>query len=162
VGLPLWRSAYHRIQVASVVEERPGVWSVYLSGRHLHRLRARAGQFFNWRFLSGPGWTRAHPYSLSAGPRADLLRITIGSVGTDSSAIGRLRAGTRVLVEGPYGRMTTDLSLGHDVTLIGAGLGTTPLRALAEELASRPGPGSTTFVVRSSDERDLLFRDELV
>ena len=28
--------------------------------------RRKAGQFFVWRFLDGPGWSRGHPYSLSA------------------------------------------------------------------------------------------------
>jgi ferredoxin-NADP reductase len=36
-----------------------------------------AGQFLNWRFLTGPGWTRAHPYSLSAAPDGRSLRITV-------------------------------------------------------------------------------------
>ena len=71
-GLPLWRSARHRLVVDAVVPEAPGVVSVYLRGHRLDRLGVRAGQFFGWRFLRGPGWTRAHPYSLSAAPRRDL------------------------------------------------------------------------------------------
>jgi predicted ferric reductase len=72
--LPLWRSAYHRLRVAQVVAEAPGVVSVYLRGHRLDRLPVRAGQFFLWRFLDGPGWSRAHPYTLSAAPAPDLAR----------------------------------------------------------------------------------------
>jgi hypothetical protein len=43
VGLPLWRSAYHRLRVDSVVAEAPGVVSVYLRGHRLDRLPGRAG-----------------------------------------------------------------------------------------------------------------------
>ena len=31
--------------------EGPGTWSVWVSGRNLDQLDARAGQFLNWRFL---------------------------------------------------------------------------------------------------------------
>jgi predicted ferric reductase len=160
VVLPLWRSVYHRIRIAGVVEELPGVWSVYLTGHRLDRLGARAGQFFNWRFLGVPGWTRAHPYSLSAVPAGDQLRITVGASGHDSSRTGWLQPGTRVLVEGPYGRLTAEARTGRPVTLLGAGIGTTPLRALAEELAG--DPAGVNLIVRSHDDHDLLFRDELV
>ena len=50
VGLPLWRSLVLRLRVTSVGREAAGVWSVYLTGRHLDRLRVEAGQFFTWRF----------------------------------------------------------------------------------------------------------------
>ena len=46
----------------------PSVTSVVMTGRRLDRLPVRAGQFFQWRFLDGPGWTRGNPYSLSAAP----------------------------------------------------------------------------------------------
>ncbi|MDT5037357.1 MAG: hypothetical protein QOE03_2542, partial [Micromonosporaceae bacterium] len=61
LGVPAVRTLRHQLRVAAVVAEAPGVYSVYLHGRDLHRLRVQAGQFFQWRFLTGPGWSRAHP-----------------------------------------------------------------------------------------------------
>jgi hypothetical protein len=112
--------------------------SVYLTGHNLHRLPARAGQFFNWRFLDGPGWSRAHPYSLSAAPRRDWLRITVKDV-DGSGRLARLRPGTRVLIEGPYGALTGARRQRSQVLLAAAGVGITPLRALLDELATAPG-----------------------
>ena len=106
VGLPLWRSARHRVRVTSVVPEGHGVVSVYMTGRRMEKLRAEAGQFFTWRFLTGPGWTRGHPYSLSAAPDGVSLRITVKELGDDSAVLRHVRPGTRVLVEGPYGRLS--------------------------------------------------------
>jgi predicted ferric reductase len=159
VGLPLWRSARHRLEVATVVPETPGVHSVYLRGRDLHRLPIRAGQFFQWRFLSGPGWSRAHPYSLSASPRSDLLRITVKSLGDDSWLVSTLRPGTKVLIEGPYGRLTADRRTARQVTMIASGVGITPLRALLEELPY--APGEAVLLYRARSEADLVFRGEL-
>ncbi len=139
LALPLWRSARHGLRVTSVVPEQPGVASVYLTGRDLDRLPAEAGQFFGWRFLTGRGWSRAHPYSLSAAPDGRSLRITVKDLGDDSAAVRSIRPGTRVLVEGPYGRLSERARTRPKVAFIGAGVGVTPLRALAEDLDYAPG-----------------------
>ncbi|MDX6300813.1 MAG: hypothetical protein QOF53_2027 [Nocardioidaceae bacterium] len=139
VGLPVWRNLRHRLRVTSVVPEADGTVSVYLTGRHLDRLAVEAGQFFSWRFLGRSGWTRTNPYSLSAAPDGRSLRITVQGVGDGSAATATLRPGTRVLVEGPYGRLSARARTRRKVALIGAGVGITPLRALAEGLSYAPG-----------------------
>jgi ferredoxin-NADP reductase len=139
VGLPLWRTGRQRLRVTSVVAEDRDVVSVYMTGPALQRLRVEAGQFLGFRFLAGQGWTRAHPYSLSAAPDGRSLRITAKVVGDGSAGLAHLRPGTRVLVEGPYGRLSARARTRRKVALIGAGVGVTPLRALAEELDYAPG-----------------------
>lgn len=135
VRLNLW----HRMRVESTVDEAPGVVSVLISGRRLHRLGAEAGQFFRWRFLTkGLRWS-ANPYSLSAPPRPNLMRITVKSVGKHSTALSRLEPGTRVWAEGPYGAMTAGRRSRNKVLLIAGGAGITPLRALFEMLPGGPG-----------------------
>jgi predicted ferric reductase len=135
LALPVWRTLHHRLVVTSVVGEGDGCVSVYLAGAHLGELGVRAGQFLTWRFLTGTGWMRAHPFSLSAAPDGRSLRITVKDLGDGTAALPGLRPGTRVLIEGPYGRLTARARTGDRVALIGAGVGITPLRALAEELA---------------------------
>lgn len=129
---PLRRAAVHRLRVADVRREAPGVVSVYLRGRRLHELRAEPGQFFRWRFLTRDlGWA-ANPYSLSAPVRPDLLRITVKDFGDHSAALARVRPGTRVLAEGPYGSFTEGRRRRRKVLLLEGGTGITPLRALFE------------------------------
>ncbi len=159
LGLPLWRSLYHRLEVAKVVPEGPDVVSVYLRGRHLERLPVRAGQFFLWRFLDGPGWTRAHPYTLSAPARTDQLRITVKDLGDGSGQVARLRRGTKVVVEGPFGALTAASRKRRKVLLIAAGVGITAMRPLLEDLDYRPG--EATLVYRVSRAQDAVFRSEL-
>ncbi|MBV1853919.1 ferredoxin reductase family protein [Catellatospora tritici] len=159
VALPLWRSLYHRLEVSHVVAEAPGLVSVYLRGRGLRRLPVRAGQFFLWRFQDGPGWTRAHPYSLSGPPRGDLLRITVKDLGDGSARAAALRPGTRAYLEGPYGRLTGEHYRGGHVTMLACGIGITPLLALLWELPYRPG--QATLVYRARGSADLAFRAEL-
>ncbi|MDQ0383175.1 ferredoxin reductase family protein [Amycolatopsis thermophila] len=139
IGVPLARNVRHRLRVTSVVQEGDGVFSVYLTGRHLDRLPAEAGQFFGWRFLRRAGWTRGNPYSLSAAPDGRSLRITVKVSGDGSAGIAALRPGTPALFEGPFGRITGRARHGRKVALIGAGVGITPMRALAEGLDYAPG-----------------------
>lgn len=156
VALPLARSRRHLLRVTSVSDEGDGVVSVYVTGHHLHRLGAEAGQFFNWRFLGRPGWTRAHPYSLSAAPDGRSLRISVKDLGDDSALVRSLRPGTRVLVEGPYGRLSARARTRAKVAFIAAGVGVTPLRALAEELPYAPGDAVMLYRFR---DRPLFERE---
>ncbi|MCW2854974.1 MAG: putative oxidoreductase [Marmoricola sp.] len=157
IGRPVAVNLRHQLKVSEVVEEGHGIWSVHLSGRRLDRLGHEAGQFFTWRFLSGPGWSRANPYSLSAAPDARSLRITIQGVGDGSAATRHLRPGTRVLVEGPFGRLSSRPRTRRKVAFIGAGVGVTPLRALAEGLDY--ASGEAVYVERFRDRP--LFASEI-
>ncbi|MGW2644535.1 ferredoxin reductase family protein [Streptomyces sp. NPDC001393] len=153
---PVRLNRRHRLRVDSVSKEAPGVYSVVVRGRHLDELGARPGQFFRWRFLGeGLGWTST-PYSLSAPPRPDLMRITVKALGDHSAAVALLRPGTRVWAEGPYGAMTADRATSHHSLLIAAGVGITPLRALFETL-----PGEVTLLYRARSAEDLALGGEL-
>jgi predicted ferric reductase len=158
-ALPLWRTLRHGLTVREVVHEAPGVVTVLLGGRGLHRMPVRAGQYFVFRFLDGPGWSRGNPYSLSASPAPDRLRVTAKAAGDGSSRLARLRPGTRVAVEGPYGRLTAERRVTDRVAMFACGIGITPLRALLEELDYRPG--DAVLVYRAHSPEDLVFRDEL-
>jgi ferredoxin-NADP reductase len=160
VGLPIARSLRHRLHVAAVVPEAPGQVSIYLRGRALHRLRARAGQFLVLRFLDGEGWSRGHPFSLSAAPAPTHVRITVKDLGDGSSElVNGLRTGTRVAVEGPFGHLTADARTRERLLFMASGIGVTPLRALLEEL-EYPW-GAATLIYRARKPEDVLFRDEL-
>src|ERR1700730_3259017 len=96
VVMPLRRNARHQLRVAAVVPESDNVMSVYVTGRDLDRLPARAGQFFIWRFLSRGRWWQANPFSLSAAPDGQSLRLTAKAVGSTSAGLRDLPVGTRV------------------------------------------------------------------
>jgi predicted ferric reductase len=159
IGMPVWRTLRHGIRVLSVVRESPDVVTVHLGGRGLHRLPVQAGQFFVWRFLDGPGWSRGHPYSLSAAPRHDRVQITAKDLGDGSGRLAGLRPGTPVLIEGPYGRLTGEHRVGDRVAMVACGIGITPMRALLEDLPY--APGDATLVYRARSQPDLIFREEL-
>jgi predicted ferric reductase len=159
VLVPLWRTARHRLRVSHVVPEAHGLVSVYLRGEHLDRLPVRAGQFFVWRFLDGPGWSRGNPFSLSGPPRGDQLRITVKRLGDGSARVASLAPGTRAIIEGPYGRLTAESYRGGPVTMLACGVGITPLIALLWDLPY--GMGQATLIYRARHAEEVAFLDEI-
>ncbi|MFF8393992.1 ferric reductase-like transmembrane domain-containing protein [Streptomyces sp. NPDC016172] len=156
LALPLWRNLRHRLRVTAVVPENDHVVSIYITGRDLDRLPARAGQFFLWRFLTKDRWWQANPFSLSAAPDGRTLRLTAKRAGDGSAALRHLKVGTRVFAEGPYGAFTTLHRTRPDALLIAGGVGVTPIRALLEELH-----GHAVVIYRVATDRDAVLHDEL-
>ncbi|MCY7401477.1 MAG: ferric reductase-like transmembrane domain-containing protein [Nocardioides sp.] len=157
--VPVRDALRHHLRVATVVDEGPGVVSITVSGTDLHRLGARPGQFFRWRFLTPSGWWQSHPFSLSAMPTAQELRITVKDLGDHSRDLQALRPGTRVIAEGPYGAFTPARRRGHGVLLLAGGIGITPLRTMLQNLG--PDAGPVTLVYRAGHLGELIFAAEL-
>jgi len=153
VVLPLLDHRRLGLRVSAVVPEGRGLVSVWLSGGGLSQLHAQAGQHLLVRFMTRGHLGTAHPYSLSMVPTGDRLRLTIGALGDHSTAVAGLRPGTRVQVEGPFGRFTADRASTHQVLLVGGGAGIGPVRALAEELVGR---GHEVVVVHRAHTADGL------
>jgi predicted ferric reductase len=159
IGQPIVFNLRHRLWVHAVRREADGIVSIYLAGRDLDRVNAQPGQFFLWRFLTGDGWAKAHPFSLSASPTNRQLRITVKDLGDDTHLLQHVREGTRVFAEGPYGTFTAERRTRRRVALIAGGIGITPLRALLETLPA--APGDVALLYRVASPRELAFRNEL-
>ena len=157
-GLPVARSLRHRLVVHEVRQEGPGVVSVICTGRHLDRLAIAGGQFFFWRFLTRSMWWQAHPYTVSALPQPPYVRLTVKAVGDHSAAVARLRPGTRVAVEGPYGAFTKFAQQRPQALLVAAGIGVTALRSLLEDMPRNAAP---VVLLRGTRTEDLVLRKEV-
>ncbi len=155
---PLATYGRHRFRVQSVEKEARGVFSVYVSGRDLHQFRAEAGQFAIWRFLDGQRWWQAHPFSISAVPDGRRLRITVKNIGDFTSGIHTLKPGTPILVEGPFGKFV-ERPRNSKVLLIAGGIGITPIRPLAEEMAA--DGFDVRVLYRAHSEGDIVFKKEM-
>jgi predicted ferric reductase len=158
IGLPVWRSLRHRVRVAGVTPEGAGTISVLMEGKDLERLPVAGGQFFQWRFIRPRMWWQAHPYSLSAVPSDGHLRITVKNLGDHSAALAKLRPGTWVGIEGPYGVFTPDARQSDRLMLVGAGVGSAPILALLQDL---PADTDVVVLLRASTERELILRDAI-
>lgn len=156
--VPMERNLRHRLRVAEVIPEGAGVASVVMEGRQLEKLHAKGGQYFTWRFRTpGLRW-EAHPYSLSAAPDGKRLRITVRDLGDDSRRVLHLEPGAAVYLEGPYGLFTTAARTTENAVLIGAGIGITPICAIAGAMVRTAR--QVTVILRANEESQLYLRSE--
>ena len=152
---PIVLSGFHGLKVSDAVAESSDATSIYVSGRKLKSFQAKSGQFFIIRLVTPGQWWRAHPFSLSAAPTDNTLRFTVGNRGDDTALMQNIKAGTRVILEGPYGVFTEDRRTQENVVLIAAGIGAPPIRALAESIAARPGDVSIIYRIRNKNDAAL-------
>ncbi|MBI1378489.1 MAG: hypothetical protein GC157_13545 [Frankiales bacterium] len=155
---PVVRSRRHDLRVHAVTRESRDTVSVWISGRNLDRMQIRGGQFFGWRFLTRQMWWQSHPYSLSAGPDNRFLRITVRDLGDHSRSLARLRPGTRIVAEGPYGVFTAESRHDDRVVLVAGGVGVTPIRSVLDEL---PDSARVDVLFRAPRADALVLRKEL-
>ena len=160
VIVPLVRSLRHALVVESVVVEGPGTVSITMRGRGLSSAGFRAGQFAHWRFLAPTLWREAHPFSISAAPTEDRVRITVRELGDSTAILQHVRPGTSVWFEGPYGVFTESVRTSPRVALIGSGIGLAPIRSLVESM--EVAPGNLTVIARARTESELFLFDEIV
>jgi predicted ferric reductase len=156
--VPLVRNARHQLRVAAVVPESDDTVSVYLTGQQIHRLGARAGQFFLWRFLGHNKWWQVNPFSLSAAPDGRSLRLTAKGIGATSAGLRLLPIGTRVFAEGPYGAFTAGQRVTEKTLLIAGGIGVTPIRALLEDERLT---GDIVLLYRARAPREAVLLGEM-
>ena len=158
--IPMFRSLRYGLVVERVVVEAPGVVSITMRGKELLSAGFAAGKFAHWRFLSRELWLEAHPFSISAAPTNETIRVTVRDLGDATEIMQRLTPGTRVWFEGPYGIFTETVRTKDRIALIGAGIGLAPIRALAESLETRPG--ELVVIGRANDESQLFLKDEIL
>ncbi|MCU1482899.1 MAG: oxidoreductase [Subtercola sp.] len=158
-AVPIVRTARHRLRVDRVDVIAPGVFSLQLRGTELRRLGAEGGQYAVWRFWSWRTWWHAHPLSFSAMPTDRTVRLTVRELGRGTARLSRIRPGTFVSIEGPYGIFTDQARSAPYLSVIAAGIGVTPIRAMLEHASLRPG--EATILLRGTDQSEAYLWHEI-
>jgi NAD(P)H-flavin reductase len=114
---------------------------------------------FNMLYVFGVGEA---PISI-CGKTRNGLEHTTRTVGTVTSALGRLRRGDVVGVRGPYGSCwPLAEAAGRDVVLVAGGIGLAPLRSALQTIAAqRPLRHRVTLIYGVRTAEDMLYRQEL-
>jgi predicted ferric reductase len=149
-------------RVVAVRKERGKSWTLSMQPEGHAGFRFRPGQF-GWLTVYGsPFKITAHPFSFSSSAEAaaGTVEMTIRELGDFTNDIGKVQAGRRVYLDGPYGAFTT----GHpaDVhVLIAGGVGITPMMSMLRTLADRGDRRPALLLYGSKDWDAITFREEL-
>ncbi len=148
----------HQFFIQKVVQETPNAVSIFITGKDLAAFKADPGQFFIFRFLTKEFWWQAHPFSLSAVPNSNYLRITIKNCGDFTQKANQLKKGTKVFIEGPYGIFKGKKDSNIKYLFIAGGVGIAPIRAIIEKIAPT---SNLVLLYNCKSESELIFKEEL-
>ena len=170
VGAVVWRFIFSRrigrlkYRVAQVTQPANNVAELILEpGRRA--LHYQAGNFVYLapydRELED-GYAEEHPYTLSSSPKEKELRIAIKDLGDASRAIQDIRVGSKVTVEGPYGRFfkSPDCISTPELWVAG-GIGITPFLARMRHLDRLGESANARLIFCVQDEARAIFLEEL-
>ena len=149
-----------RYRVRSRRRETHDVVTLALEPLHGPPLRARPGQF-NMVYAFGIGEV---PVSVSGDSSVESPIVhTIRAAGLVTRALCESHPGTVLGLRGPFG---TDWAMGsadgHDLLIVGGGIGLAPLRpAIYAVLARREHYGRVSVLIGARSPADLLFATEL-
>jgi predicted ferric reductase len=116
------------------------------------------GQFAIIRSLTRNYWWQPHPFSLSDIDGLGKMKFTIRSLGKGSEGITKLKVGSKIAIEGPYGAITRELLGERKILMIAGGVGIAPVRSLLGSLSKINEP---IVIYRSNDINDSPHIAEL-
>ena len=160
-GRTFWLSWRHNFTVEKVVQETPTATSVYITGKRLDSFKAKGGQFVLVRFLDKQRIWQEHPFSLSALPNGQHIRLTIRQLGDFTQSVPTIAPGTKVWVSGPYGAFTHEQQQTQKVLYIAGGIGITPIRSMIEERAAQGKKDTAVMLYGNRSLEDTALMSEL-
>lgn len=161
---PAAENRLREVRIAEVRRETPGAVTLVLEdAEDPVSFDFRPGQFFTLvADIDGRPVRRA--YSASSAPGATRLEVTVKRVegGRFSNHVHRnLCAGDRLSVRGPSGAFHADPVAAHEVVLVAAGSGVTPVMSMIRTVLAAPGPNRIALLCGNRSEDEVIFADEL-
>jgi predicted ferric reductase len=159
VVMPFLVYKRHKFVLDRLTQETHDTVSLYIKGRNMEKFTFLAGQFFLLRFLAKHFWWQMHPFSTSAPPNGEEIRVTVKVEGDYTEELIQLNPGIRIIIDGPLGKFNKTASKKEKVLFIAAGVGITPVRALIEDLALQGK--DLILLYGNKTSKDIIFKEEL-
>ena len=152
-----------RYRVGRVIAVANNVVELVLEPAGRRRLSYRPGQFVYLTPLDErleAGFGEEHPYTLTSVPGDRELRVAIKALGDATRAIQRIRPGTPVRIEGPFGCFFPERPRRPEIWIAG-GIGIAPFLARIRQLARTGADHDIRLIYCVQDEARARFADEL-
>ncbi|MGO1053336.1 FAD-binding oxidoreductase [Crossiella sp. CA198] len=152
------------VRITEVRQETPSTVTLVLEDNQAPApFHFRPGQFFTLiTDIDGRSVRRA--YSASSAPGTPRLEVTVKQVdgGRFSTHVHRdLRPGDRLSLRGPSGAFHADPAAAHEVVLIAAGSGVTPMMSMIRTLLATPATSRIALLYSNRTGPEIIFADEL-
>jgi len=154
----------HSFSIINVSRESHNVWTLKMATSDgTPCFSFHPGQFQFISFHSGSRQSEEHPFTISSSPDAPGFHsATIKESGDFTAAIGSVKPGDLVGIQGPFGRFSYCFyPEEHDMVFIAGGIGITPFMSMLRHMRDTASDNSVTLFYANRGEQDIVFRDEL-
>jgi ferredoxin-NADP reductase len=149
----------HQWKIEKIVQETPEVRSHYLRCLE-ERPSFIAGQYITLK-LPDVLPSEGKAYSIASAPHEDLVRITVKTMGTFSTAINNLKENDEVTTSAPYGFFYPEPEEQTPLVLVIGGIGITPAMSIIKDLAHKGDARPVHLFYSNQSEETAVFMDEL-
>jgi predicted ferric reductase len=149
--------------VNKLVTELPDTWSLILKPDRHDGMDFQAGQVAWLNINSSPFTLHRNPFSISGSAhQPDELRFSIKNVGDFTKAVGKIKGGETVYVDGPYGSFSTeDPKTKEGLVLLAGGIGAAPVMSILHTLADEKDKRPLIFLYGNYDDKNITFFEEI-
>ena len=153
----------HPYSVEEIITETPDTWTMVLKPQGHAGMHFEAGQVAWLNINSSPFTLHRNPFSFAGSARREgELRFSIKDAGDFTSAIGKLKGGETVYVDGPYGSFSlADPQTKAGLVLIAGGIGIAPVMSILYTLADEKDQRPIYFFYGNRNENEIAFLKEL-
>jgi len=126
------------------------------------KIRFTPGQYAAISFKKHGRWSPVRCFTIVSNKNEDLLQFAMRPNGLFTSNVAKLKPGTKVRVQGPYGSFTIDEEYDERIIMLAGGIGITPFISMLRhaKLTRLAKPITLLYACKSID--DLPFYDELI
>jgi len=157
----LWRKAYlrrHPYVIQAIEPEADNIWTLHLVPARGKVFSFAAGQYLYLTPQESGIKAEEHPFSISSSPGGqEGLQVTVKASGDFTSTVGSIPAGSRALIDGPYGDFTLEAAApGRRLVFLAGGIGITPFFSMLAELQKTDPDREVVLIWNVKTKQDLI------
>jgi len=162
---------YHRwhrrrsYQVVEVLNETENVWTIKMAPPEGEKqYNHLPGQFHFIKPRRGADLpVEEHPFTISSSPTEEgFISSTIKESGDFTSAIGKIKPGDNISIQGPYGRFSYIFHPDkQELVFIAGGIGITPLMSMLCHMRDTQSDKEVLLLYGNNTENEIAFGEEL-
>lgn len=156
-----WLRKGHQYEIIEVANESADIWRIDFKNDK-REISYKPGQFAFFRF-AGEGKNEEHPFTISSSPtEKNQLSIIVKELGDFTSQIGKIKAGDKLTMEGPYGRFSyLNYSSEKQIVFIVGGIGITPALSMIQNMADTSEKRKVLLIWGIRRESDIIMKSRL-
>lgn len=156
-----WLMKRRPYRIVEVRPQRNESRTLVIEPEGAHRLDYHAGQFVWMTVGPSPYSMQQHPFSFASSPRQPQIELTIKGLGDFTESVEEIEPGTRVWLEGPYGRFYHKPDEYRGAVFMAGGVGVTPIMSHLRDIRDRGDKTPCLLFDGNSAWDDVMFREEI-